>query len=85
VSVLMICVVSLPALIAGIGLVKVRPWSRVLGIIISVLLLFSVPIGTALGIYGLWVLFQPEARQVLEAGSVLPVPAERPGPPFASV
>lgn len=85
VIVLMICVVSLPALIAGIGLVKFRPWSRVLGIIISVLHLFSVPIGTALGIYGLWVLFQPEARQVLEAGAVLPVPAERPGPPFASV
>jgi hypothetical protein len=84
VIVLMICIVSLPALIAGIGLVKFRPWSRVLGIIISVLHLFSVPVGTALGIYGLWVLFQPEARQVLESGPVLPVPAERPGPPFAS-
>lgn len=85
VIVLMICVVSLPALIAGIGLVKFRPWSRVLGIVISILHLFSVPIGTALGIYGLWVLFQPEARHVLESGSILPVPADRPGPPFASV
>jgi hypothetical protein len=73
--VLLICLVSLPALIAGIGLVKFRPWSRVLGIVISVLHLFSFPIGTALGVYGLWVLFQPEARQLLEAGgTVLPVP-----------
>jgi hypothetical protein len=85
VIVLIICVVSLPALIAGIGLVKFKPWSRVLGIVISVLHLFSVPIGTALGVYGLWVLFQPEAQHVLESGPVLPVPTERPGPPFASV
>src|SRR5690242_3487413 len=72
--VLIICIVSLPALIAGIGLVKLKPWSRVLGIVISIFHLFSIPIGTALGVYGLWVLFQPEARQVLEGGSVLPVP-----------
>ncbi len=73
--VLIICIVSLPALIAGMGLVKLKPWSRVLGILISILHhFFSVPIGTALGVYGLWVLFQPESRQVLEAGSVLPVP-----------
>ena len=84
VIVLMICVVSLPALIAGVGLVKFKPWSRVLGIVISILRLFSVPIGTALGVYGLWVLFQPEARQVLESGSGLPVQMERPGPPLAS-
>jgi hypothetical protein len=66
--VLVICLVSLPALIAGIGLVRFKPWSRVLGIVISLLHLFSFPIGTALGVYGLWVLFQPEARQVLETG-----------------
>ena len=79
-----ICLVSLPALIAGIGLVKYRPWSRVLGIIVSILHLFSIPIGTALGVYGLWVLFQPEARQVLEGGSIVPTPVNRPGPPLAS-
>jgi hypothetical protein len=50
----------------------------------SVLHLFSVPIGTALGVYGLWVLFQPEAKQVLEAGLITSVPVQRPGPPLAS-
>ena len=73
--VLVICLVSLPALIAGIGLVKFKSWARVLGIVISVLHLFSVPIGTALGVYGLWVLFQPDARQLLESGGPgFPVP-----------
>lgn len=76
--VLMICVVSLPALIAGIGLIKFKPWSRVLGIIMSILHLFSIPVGTALGVYGLWVLFQPEARQVLEGSHALGPVAPRP-------
>jgi hypothetical protein len=82
--VLVITLISLPALIAGIGLVKFKPWSRVLGIIVSILHLFSVPIGTALGVYGLWVLFQPEAKQVLEAGSIGPAPLDRPSPPLPS-
>ena len=63
VIVLIICVVSLPALIAGIGLVKFRPWSRGPGIVIVPSDPFIFPIGTALGVYGLWVLFQPEAWQ----------------------
>jgi hypothetical protein len=34
----------------------------VLTIILSVIHLFSVPFGTALGIYGLWVLLQQETE-----------------------
>jgi hypothetical protein len=53
---------SLPGLIAGIGLVKFRPWARILGIVISALDLLSVPFGTALGVYGLWVLLSTETE-----------------------
>ena len=53
---LIVLVVSLPGVIAGIGLLKYRPWSRMLTIVLSALDLLSVPFGTALGIYGLWVL-----------------------------
>ena len=53
---LVILVLSVPGLIAGFGLLKLRPWSRTLTIVLSALDLFSVPLGTALGIYGLWVL-----------------------------
>ncbi|HTP86124.1 MAG TPA: hypothetical protein VMJ34_04220 [Bryobacteraceae bacterium] len=55
----LILIFSLPGLIAGIGLLKLRSWSRVLTIVLSALDLLSVPIGTAVGIYGLWVLLQP--------------------------
>jgi hypothetical protein len=44
------------ALIAGYGLLNRRPWGRVLAIIAGVLAMIKFPIGTALGIYTLWVL-----------------------------
>src|SRR5690349_310880 len=47
-----VLILSLPGLIAGIGLLKFRPWARILGIVISALDLIHVPFGTALGVYG---------------------------------
>src|SRR5690242_4420426 len=39
--VLLICVLSLPAFIGGIGLLKLKSWSRILMIVISIFHLFS--------------------------------------------
>jgi len=47
---------SAPSIIAGIGLLRLRPWAKTVTIIVSALHLFSFPFGTALGIFGLWVL-----------------------------
>jgi len=55
---------GVPGLIAGIGMLKWRPWARTLGIVISALDLISVPFGTALGIYGLWALLSPEGEML---------------------
>lgn len=55
-------IVSLPSLIAGWGLKQRREWGRVLAFIMSIIDLFSFPIGTAVGGYTLWVLMQPDAR-----------------------
>jgi hypothetical protein len=44
------------ALFAGLSLLKRRPYGRVLAIVLAVLALFKFPLGTALGIYTLWVL-----------------------------
>lgn len=55
-------VMSLPGIVAGYGLLKFRSWARILTIILSGLNLFNVPVGTALGIYGLWVLLSKEAE-----------------------
>ncbi len=66
IAVIITLVVSLPNLLAGWGLIAYKPWSRILTIILSIIHLFGFPLGTALGIYGLWVLFQPEAIRMLE-------------------
>jgi hypothetical protein len=57
-------VASIPSVIAGIGLLRMAPWSRVLTIVVSALHLFSIPFGTALGIYGLWVTLSDETVQL---------------------
>lgn len=58
-------ILSVPTLAAGWGLLKHKSWSRVLGIIVSILSLTHVPLGTAIGVYGLWVLFNDETKRIL--------------------
>jgi hypothetical protein len=60
----LIALISIPGIIAGVGLLKFRPWARMLGIVLSALDLLHVPLGTILGIYGLWVLLKPETEQL---------------------
>ena len=47
---------SLPRLIAGIGLLKYQNWARILTFVVSAIGLLDVPIGLALGVYAFWVL-----------------------------
>ena len=63
-AVVFLLVFSLPGLIAGIGLVKLQPWARIVGIVLSAINLINIPFGTALGIYGLWVLLNKETEQL---------------------
>lgn len=50
-----IFVFSLPTLITGIGLLTRQSWAVILSLIIGCLKLFSFPIGTAIGIYAIWI------------------------------
>jgi hypothetical protein len=52
---------SLPGLLAGYGLLRRRPWARVLAIVVGALHLYNIPIGTALGIYTFIILADPNA------------------------
>ena len=54
-------VMALPGLAAGAGLLKRRNWGRILAIIVGVLNIANFPIGTAIGVYTLYVLLQNEA------------------------
>lgn len=56
--------ISLPGIVAGFGLLQFKPWARILTLVLSALELFSIPFGTALGIYGFWVLLKPETEQL---------------------
>jgi hypothetical protein len=60
---ILLLLLSAPAIITGIGLILFQSWARIPGIIISALHLLNFPIGTALGIYGLWVLLSPESMR----------------------
>ena len=59
-----VLLLSLPGIIAGFGLLRFRPWARILTIILSALHLPGVPFGTALGVYGFWVLLKPETERL---------------------
>jgi hypothetical protein len=63
---------SLPRLIAGIGLLKYQQWARILTFVVSVLGLVDVPVGTALGIYAFWVLTHRDATPLFDEA---PAPA----------
>ena len=59
---------SIPAIIGAIGTLKFRNWGRILLIIVGVFNLPGFPVGTALGAYTLWVLFQKETESLFSGG-----------------
>lgn len=50
------------AFITAWGLMERRPWARILAIVLAILALVHIPLGTALGIYTLWVMWPPESE-----------------------
>jgi uncharacterized membrane protein len=58
--------IGAPGVIGGIGLLKYKTWARVLTLILGFLNLPAFPIGTALGIYTIWVLLNEETAHLFE-------------------
>ena len=50
-----IIIFSIPSIIAGIGLLNNKSWALTLILLLGCFKLFSFPIGTAIGIYTIWV------------------------------
>lgn len=46
---------ALPTLVAGVGLLTKQKWATILSLIVGCLKLFSLPIGTAIGVYAIWI------------------------------
>jgi hypothetical protein len=62
----LLLILALPGFLTGWGLLNFKPWSRILGIVLSALNLINFPFGTALGIYGLWVLLNHDTTRLFE-------------------
>jgi len=56
-------------LIAGLGLLQREPWGRTLALVVGFISLFNIPIGTALGVYTLWVLLPARSDEEYRAFS----------------
>ncbi len=56
-------------IVAGAGLLGRRPWARTMAIVFGCLALASFPLGTALGIYTLWVLGSSESGREYRAAA----------------
>lgn len=61
-------IISIPGILAGIGLFKRKEWARILTLIFSVINLINFPLGTAVGIYSIWALVQPEVVEDFKKG-----------------
>jgi hypothetical protein len=62
VVVVVLVIVSAPSILAGWGLLSFKPWARILTLVLSALHILNVPVGTALGAYGFWVLLSNETE-----------------------
>ncbi len=62
VIVAIVLVLSLPSLILGFGLYNLRPWARILGIVLAAIHLLNVPLGTIISVYAFWVLLNPQTE-----------------------
>ena len=67
---IIIAILSAPSIVLGWALLNGKPWSRVLGIVLSILHLPNFPLGTALGAYGIWIFTNPEAERLLSSGAM---------------
>lgn len=61
-------ILSVPEIIGGVWLMKKREWARILVLLFAFLNLLNFPLGTALGIYSIVILFKPETIKLFGKG-----------------
>ncbi|MEO6338844.1 MAG: hypothetical protein ABIO39_02295 [Caulobacteraceae bacterium] len=67
-----------PAFIGGVGLLRGKNWARVVIAVLSFLLLLAIPVGTALGGFGLWALATAKPAPAMAPDPIKTMPsAER--------
>lgn len=62
----------------AVGLLRLRPWGRVLAMVLAALGLLAFPVGTIVGVLIIWYLLTPEAEAAFgTAPPAMPEPIER--------
>jgi hypothetical protein len=61
----MFVIFGLPHVIGGLGLYNGKTWARMLVIVMSFMALPAFPVGTAIGIYSFWVLFNEDIQKIM--------------------
>lgn len=59
-------ILAAPMTLTGMGLLRIQGWARSLGMVICSLAIISIPFGSLLGAYGLWVLTSEEVEPLFE-------------------
>lgn len=57
-----IALTTIPAFLVGWGLGKRKGWARILAMVLGAFQLLSFPIGTAIGVWSIWLLLQPDVE-----------------------
>ena len=53
--------------LAGWGLMRHESWARLLALVLAFVSLFNIPLGTAMGVYTMWVLLPGESQKEYDA------------------
>jgi hypothetical protein len=61
-ALVLVLLFSIPKLVAGYGLRKGKSWAQVWTIIACIIGIMSIPVGTAVGVYGLWFVFSDQGK-----------------------
>jgi hypothetical protein len=64
--------IGLPQIIGGLGLIQHKEWARILMLVISFVSLVHVPFGTALGVYTMIILFNPQTVKLFQGAAPAP-------------
>lgn len=64
-------IIGVPAMIGGYGLYYHKSWGRYTLLLVSILMLIKIPVGTAIGLYSIWVLTRPDSVRMIHAAEAV--------------
>lgn len=70
----LVAVATIPNFVAAFGLLKRRPWGPIVALIASILNLPHIPLGTGVGIYGIWLYVEINRQEPPNTHDPRPLP-----------